>query len=121
MGTALAEAPRSGAPRFDGAQRAALDQSLTAGIFEKTTNRSLTNGVLPRTSNPFVGYPNPAWAVGALSTRKLVYRQDIPFDAAKPEKNAGARRVETFETVYPGKAGVGVIKFMAAQASLIFR
>lgn len=56
----MAEAPRSGAPRFNGAQRAALDQSLTAGIFEKTTNRSLTNGVLPRTSNPFVGYPNPA-------------------------------------------------------------
>lgn len=55
----------------------ALDASLTAGIFEKGTNRKLTSVVLPRISNTFVNYTNPACTVGALSTRALVYRNTV--------------------------------------------
>ncbi|MGI4863328.1 MAG: gliding motility-associated C-terminal domain-containing protein [Janthinobacterium lividum] len=61
---------------------AALDQALTAGIFEKATNRQLQSVVLPLTSNTFVSYTNPACAVGSLSTRKLVYAKNITLDAA---------------------------------------
>lgn len=61
---------------------AALDQALTAGIFDKATNRQLASVVLPLTSNTFVSYTNPACAVGALSTRKLVYAKAIILDAA---------------------------------------
>ena len=55
----------------------ALDGSLTAGIFEKDTNRKLTSVVLPLISNTFVNYSNPACAVGSLSTKALVYRATI--------------------------------------------
>jgi gliding motility-associated-like protein len=61
---------------------AALDQALTAGIFDKATNRQLQSVVLPLTSNTFVSYTNPACAVGSLSTRKLVYSKNITLDAA---------------------------------------
>ena len=61
---------------------AALDQALTAGVFEKATNRQLASVVLLLTSNTFVSYTNPACAVGALSTRQLVYSQDLVLDAA---------------------------------------
>ncbi|MDO7884903.1 gliding motility-associated C-terminal domain-containing protein [Hymenobacter cheonanensis] len=61
---------------------AALDQALTAGVFDKATNRQLQSVVLPLTSNTFVSYTNPACAVGSLSTRKLVYTKDITLDAA---------------------------------------
>ena len=61
---------------------AALDQALTAGIFDKATNRQLQSVVLPLTSNTFVSYTNPACAVGSLSTRKLVYTKSITLDAA---------------------------------------
>jgi len=61
---------------------AALDQALTAGIFDKATNRQLQSVVLPLTSNTFVNYTNPACAVGSLSTRKLVYAKAITLDAA---------------------------------------
>ncbi|WP_151087951.1 T9SS type B sorting domain-containing protein [Hymenobacter baengnokdamensis] len=61
---------------------AALDQALTAGIFDKATNRQLASVVLPLTSNTFVSYTNPACAVGSLSTRKLIYSKDIILDAA---------------------------------------
>ncbi|GAB3577397.1 hypothetical protein GCM10027345_15130 [Hymenobacter daeguensis] len=60
----------------------ALDQSLTAGIFDKATNQRLALVTLPLTSNTFVQYTNPACAVGTLSTRKLVYTKDIVLDAA---------------------------------------
>ena len=60
----------------------ALDQALTAGIFDKATNRQLQSVVLPLTSNTFVSYTNPACAVGSLSTRKLVYTKSITLDAA---------------------------------------
>ncbi len=61
---------------------AALDQALTAGIFDKATNHQLQSVVLPLTSNTFVSYTNPACAVGSLSTRKLLYVKDIILDAA---------------------------------------
>jgi gliding motility-associated-like protein len=60
----------------------ALDQSLVAGIFNKTTNQRLALVTLPLTSNTFVQYTNPACAVGSLSTRKLVYTKEIVLDAA---------------------------------------
>ena len=60
----------------------ALDQALTAGIFDKATNQELQSVVLPLTSNTFVNYTNPACAVGTLSTRKLLYVKDITLDAA---------------------------------------
>ena len=55
----------------------ALDGSLTAGIFEKDTNRKLTSVVLPLVSNTFVSYTNPACTVGSLSTKALVYRSTV--------------------------------------------
>ena len=59
----------------------ALDADLTAGVFEKGTNRRMMNVLLPLTSNTFVNYTNPACAVGSLSTRKLVYSADISLPA----------------------------------------
>ena len=60
----------------------ALDQSLVAGIFAKATNQRVVNVTLPLTANTFVQYTNPACAVGSLSTRKLVYTNQITLDAA---------------------------------------
>ncbi|RZK45881.1 MAG: hypothetical protein EOO59_20220, partial [Hymenobacter sp.] len=48
----------------------ALDADLTAGIFDKATNRLVATLVLPLTTNVFVNYSNPACAVGSLSTRQ---------------------------------------------------
>ncbi|AMR26524.1 hypothetical protein A0257_04970 [Hymenobacter psoromatis] len=55
----------------------ALDASLTAGIFDKATNRQLASVNLPLVSNTFVSYTIPACAIGALSTKALVYRNTI--------------------------------------------
>jgi gliding motility-associated-like protein len=52
----------------------ALDNSLTAGIFDKATNRLMTTVTLDLTSDTFLSYTSPACAVGSLSTRQLVYR-----------------------------------------------
>ena len=92
---------------------AALDQNLTAGIFEKATNRQLTSVVLPLTSNTFVGYTNPACAVGTLSTRKLVYSKDITLDAATYASAGGyyaavercCRNLSISNITSPGAAG----------------
>ena len=59
----------------------ALDQQLTASIFNKNTNQRITDVVLPLISNTFVNYTNPACSVGSLSTRKLVYNKIIVLDA----------------------------------------
>lgn len=92
---------------------AALDQNLTAGIFEKTTNRQVTSVVLPLTSNTFVSYTNPACSVGSLSTRKLLYSKDIVLDAATYTSAAGyyaavercCRNVTISNITNPGAAG----------------
>ncbi len=55
----------------------ALDNSLTASIFDKDTNIRMTDVVLPLLSNTFVNYTNPACAVGSLSTKALIYRSTI--------------------------------------------
>ncbi len=55
----------------------ALDADLTASIFEKSSNKRMTNVLLPLTSNTFVEYTNPACTKPTLSTRKLVYSKDI--------------------------------------------
>lgn len=60
----------------------ALDQQLSAGIFDKATNRRMADVTLPLVSNTFVNYTNPACTQPTLSTRKLVYSQDITLAAA---------------------------------------
>jgi hypothetical protein len=55
----------------------ALDNELTAGIFDKATNRQMASVLLPLVSNTFVNYSNPACTVGELSTRALVYRSTV--------------------------------------------
>jgi hypothetical protein len=55
----------------------ALDTDLTAGIFDKATNRSMQTVVLPLISNTFVSYTNPACTIGDLSTKAIVYRSTI--------------------------------------------
>ena len=59
----------------------ALDTELTAGIFDKATNRTMTSVLLPLISNTFVNYSNPACTVGSLSTRALVYRNTVQLPA----------------------------------------
>jgi gliding motility-associated-like protein len=60
----------------------ALDADLTAGIFDKATNRQVAVLVLPLTSNLPLSYTNPACAVGSLSTRRLLYRNTIDLPAS---------------------------------------
>ncbi|MBF9219768.1 gliding motility-associated C-terminal domain-containing protein [Hymenobacter ruricola] len=67
----------------------ALDDNLTASIFNKTTNQRMADVVLPRVSDTFVNYTNPACTVGSLSTRKLVYTKDITLSAATYTNAAG--------------------------------
>lgn len=55
----------------------ALDNDLTASIFDKATDRRMANVVLPLISNTFVSYTNPVCTVGSLSTKALVYRNTI--------------------------------------------
>jgi hypothetical protein len=55
----------------------ALDNELTASIFDKATNNRMANVVLPLISTTFVNYTNPVCTVGSLSTKALVYRNTI--------------------------------------------
>ena len=59
----------------------ALDADLTAGIFDKATNRRMANVVLPLLSTTFVAYTNPVCTVGSLSTKALVYRSSVELPA----------------------------------------
>jgi hypothetical protein len=59
----------------------ALDNDLTASIFDKATNRRMANVVLPLVNSTFVDYTNPACTVGSLSTKALVYRSTIELPA----------------------------------------
>jgi len=68
---------------------AAEDPSLTAGIFDKTTNRRMTYVLLPKLSNTAVQYTNPACTVSTLSTRKIVYSSDITLAATDYTNAAG--------------------------------
>jgi len=58
----------------------ALDNDLTASIFDKTTNTRMQNLILLRTANTLVNYTNPACSSPSLVTRRLVYtaRLDLP-------------------------------------------
>ncbi|RZK88933.1 MAG: gliding motility-associated C-terminal domain-containing protein, partial [Hymenobacter sp.] len=58
-------------------QPGALDADLTAGIFDKATNRPMATVRLPLLNNTFVSYTNPACTVGSLSTKALVYRSTV--------------------------------------------
>ena len=55
----------------------ALDNELTASIFDKATNSRMANVLLPLISTTFVNYTNPVCTVGSLSTKALVYRNTI--------------------------------------------
>ena len=55
----------------------ALDNDLTASIFDRATNARMQDVLLPLTSNSFIAYTNPVCAVGSLSTRRLVYSASI--------------------------------------------
>ncbi|NML64490.1 hypothetical protein HHL22_04660 [Hymenobacter sp. RP-2-7] len=59
----------------------ALDDELTAGIYDKATNRQLATLVLPLISNTYVAYTNPACTVGSLSTKQLIYRSRLSLPA----------------------------------------
>ncbi|MGI4865529.1 MAG: gliding motility-associated C-terminal domain-containing protein [Janthinobacterium lividum] len=67
----------------------ALDADLTAGIFDKATNRQVASLVLPLASNAYVNYTNPACAVGSLSTRQLLYRNTILLPASTYNSSQG--------------------------------
>ncbi len=60
----------------------ALDNDLTASIFEKNGNTRMTDVLLPLVSNTFVNYTNPTCAIGSLSTRRLVYSAPVVLPAA---------------------------------------
>jgi gliding motility-associated-like protein len=60
----------------------ALDGSLTAGIYDKATNRQMTTVLLPLVNDAYVNYSNPACTVGSLSTRQLLYRNTIQLPAS---------------------------------------
>ncbi|OUJ74517.1 gliding motility-associated C-terminal domain-containing protein [Hymenobacter crusticola] len=60
----------------------ALDNELTASVFEKTTNKRMFNVSLPLVNNSFVSYTNPACTRNDLSTRRLVYTRDVQLPAA---------------------------------------
>jgi len=60
----------------------ALDNELTASVFEKTTNKRMFNVSLPLANNSFVSYTNPACTRSDLSTRLLVYSRDVQLPAA---------------------------------------
>lgn len=62
-------------------QPGALDNELTASIFDRTTNARKLDVVLPLTTSSYVNYTNPACTVPVLSTRKLVYAQTIQLPA----------------------------------------
>ncbi|WP_375416191.1 gliding motility-associated C-terminal domain-containing protein [uncultured Hymenobacter sp.] len=70
-------------------QPGALDNALTASIFEKGTNRWLRDVVLPLSSNTFVNYTNPACTVGTLITRKLLYSLTLALPADTYQSAAG--------------------------------
>ena len=60
----------------------ALDNDLTASIFEQGSNSRKQDVLLPLVSNTFVNYTNPVCAVGSLSTRRLVYSAAITLPAS---------------------------------------
>ncbi|WP_324675316.1 gliding motility-associated C-terminal domain-containing protein [Hymenobacter sp. GOD-10R] len=67
----------------------AEDLTLTAGIFDKATNRRMALVVLQRLSRTPVQYTNPACTVSSLSTRKIVYSADVTLPAATYTSTAG--------------------------------
>jgi hypothetical protein len=67
----------------------ALDNDLSAGIFDKATNRRLANVALPLVSTTFVSYTNPVCTVGSLSTKALVYRSTIELPAGTYNSTQG--------------------------------
>ncbi|WP_324680343.1 gliding motility-associated C-terminal domain-containing protein [Hymenobacter sp. GOD-10R] len=67
----------------------AEDLTLTAGIFDKATNRRMTDVVLQKVSRTPVQYTNPACTVSTLSTRKIVYSSDIILASTTFTNTAG--------------------------------
>ncbi|GAA3947798.1 gliding motility-associated C-terminal domain-containing protein [Hymenobacter algoricola] len=67
----------------------ALDQDLTASIFDKTTNRRMQDVVLPLIGNTLVAYSNIACTVPSLSTRRLIYSRLIELPSNVYTNGAG--------------------------------
>ena len=67
----------------------AFDNSLTASLFEKGTNRWVRDVVLPIVSNRPADYTNPACARAELVIRQFTYSQEITLAADKYENAAG--------------------------------
>lgn len=67
----------------------ALDQQMTAGIFNKATNQRMQDLTLPLVSNTFVNYTNPACTQPSLSTRKLVYSKEVSLPASLYTNSTG--------------------------------
>ncbi|WP_347159121.1 gliding motility-associated C-terminal domain-containing protein [Pontibacter chitinilyticus] len=61
---------------------AALDQYITANIFEKSTNKLMQSKTIPLRSQSFVPYTNIDCTVGSLRTRKLIYDAEIALPAS---------------------------------------
>ncbi|TYZ08108.1 gliding motility-associated C-terminal domain-containing protein [Hymenobacter lutimineralis] len=55
----------------------ALDQSLTAAIYEKGTNRFVEELPLPLLQNTLVDYSDPACSNASLTTRRLIYAREL--------------------------------------------
>ncbi|MDJ0366036.1 gliding motility-associated C-terminal domain-containing protein [Hymenobacter sp. H14-R3] len=93
-------------------QPGALDTNLTAGIFDKATNRSMATLLLPLINNTFVSYTNPTCTVGSLSTKALVYRSTIELPTGTYNSPQGyyvavercCRNVSISNIVAPGNA-----------------
>ena len=91
----------------------ALDTNLTAGIFDKATNRPMVTVLLPLINNTFVSYSNPACTVGSLSTKALVYRNTVELPAGTYNGPQGyyavvercCRNTSISNIVAPGNAG----------------
>jgi len=90
----------------------ALDAELTAGIFDKATNRLMTLAKLPLISNTFVSYTIPACAIGDLSTKALVYRSTIELPPGTYNGSQGyyaavercCRNISISNIIAPGNA-----------------
>ncbi|HEX8427871.1 gliding motility-associated C-terminal domain-containing protein [Hymenobacter sp.] len=69
----------------------ALDNDLTASIFDKANNNRMQDVVLRLATNTFVNYTNPACSSSSssLSTRRLVYTAQVSLPANRYTSPAG--------------------------------
>ncbi|GAA4055359.1 hypothetical protein GCM10022409_48150 [Hymenobacter glaciei] len=91
----------------------AVRPTLLAGIFEKGTNKYIATVQMPKVSDSFVQYTSPACSIGSLSTRKLIYANNVIIDASVFNKPDGyyvavencCRNASIANIIAPGDAG----------------